>query len=52
MSPNWPSKNLRDIADVRISNIDKKTHAAEKPVKLCNYMDVYTNDYVTADLSS
>jgi len=43
----WTTRKLRDIADIRVSNVDKKTHASEKPVKLCNYMDVYTNEYVT-----
>jgi len=47
MSAPWPIKKLREVADIRVSNVDKKTHASEKPVKLCNYMDVYSNDYVT-----
>jgi type I restriction enzyme S subunit len=41
---------LSEIAEVRISNVDKKKHPAEKPVKLCNYLDVYANDYVTSKL--
>jgi type I restriction enzyme, S subunit len=47
MSAAWPTRKLCDIADIRVSNVDKKTHASEKPVKLCNYMDVYSNEYVT-----
>ena len=47
MSAVWPTKKLREIADIRVSNVDKKTHLSEKPVRLCNYMDVYSNDYVT-----
>lgn len=47
MSAVWPTKKLREIADIRVSNVDKKTYPSEKPVKLCNYMDVYSNDYVT-----
>ena len=47
MNVNWSTCKLRDIADVRVSNVDKKTSNAETPVKLCNYMDVYSNDYVT-----
>ena len=43
----WPTRKLRDIADIRVSNVDKKSHAAETPVRLCNYMDVYTNEYIT-----
>jgi type I restriction enzyme S subunit len=38
------------MADIRISNVDKKTQVGEKPVRLCNYMDVYENGYITAKL--
>jgi len=44
----WTIRKLRDLADIRVSNVDKKVHANEKAVKLCNYMDVYSNDYVTS----
>ena len=50
MNANWSTCKLRDIADVRVSNVDKKTSNAETPVKLCNYMDVYSNDYVTKSI--
>ncbi|MCL5057369.1 MAG: restriction endonuclease subunit S [Actinobacteria bacterium] len=43
----WPTKKLRDLADIRISNVDKKVQANQKTVKLCNYMDVYSNNYIT-----
>lgn len=50
MIGNWPNRKLRDVAEIRVSNVDKKVHASEKPVKLCNYMDVYSNEYVTSSL--
>jgi type I restriction enzyme S subunit len=50
MNAGWPTRKLSDIADMRVSNVDKKTHAVEKPVKLCNYLDVYSNEYVTGGL--
>jgi len=50
MSNTWPIKKLRELADVSISNVDKKAIPGEKPVKLCNYMDVYSNEYVTGIL--
>jgi type I restriction enzyme S subunit len=50
MNAPWPVGKLCSIADIRISNVDKKTYASEKPVKLCNYLDVYTNEYVTGGL--
>jgi type I restriction enzyme, S subunit len=50
MSKVWPNRILRELADIRVSNVDKKTIASEKFVKLCNYMDVYSNQYVTSRL--
>jgi len=50
MSNTWPTRKLRELADIRVSNVDKKVVASEKPVKLCNYMDVYSNEYVTGSL--
>ena len=50
MPLNWPTSKLRDLADVRVSNVDKKSYAAERPIRLCNYMDVYANDYLTSAL--
>jgi type I restriction enzyme S subunit len=46
----WRVAPLREIADIRISNVDKKATLGEAPVRLCNYMDVYANDYIRADL--
>jgi len=46
----WETKTLRDLADIHISNVDKKVHASEMPVKLCNYMDVYSNEYITSKI--
>ena len=42
----WRQVELGQIADVRVSNVDKKTVSGEVPVQLCNYMDVYSNDYI------
>ena len=46
----WRVAPLREIADIRVSNVDKKATLGEAPVRLCNYMDVYANDYIRADL--
>lgn len=46
----WVTARLADVADIRFSNVDKKALPGEVPVRLCNYMDVYANDYVTAEL--
>ncbi len=50
MPLNWSTSQLRDLADIRVSNVDKKSYATEQPIRLCNYMDVYANDYVTSAL--
>jgi type I restriction enzyme, S subunit len=48
---NWQIYSLDELADIRISNVDKKSKHGENSVLLCNYMDVYPNDYVTANLA-
>jgi len=47
----WQSMALSKIADIRVSNVDKKSVSGEKAVILCNYMDVYSNEYITRDLN-
>ena len=46
----WKSDRLSKFADIIVSNVDKKTEDGEAPVLLCNYVDVYKNDQITADL--
>ena len=46
----WRQVELGQIADVRVSNVDKKTVPGELPVQLCNYMDVYSNAYIRGHL--
>ncbi|HEX9775103.1 MAG TPA: restriction endonuclease subunit S [Actinomycetota bacterium] len=43
----WKSSRLKMVADVRLSNVDKKSVAGEPPVRLCNYTDVYYNEKIT-----
>jgi len=47
----WDAKSLRSIAQVSFSGVDKKTHSDEMAVRLCNYMDVYGNSYITSGLN-
>ncbi len=37
---------LGDIAQIIISNVDKKSNAGERTVRLCNYTDVYKRDTI------
>ncbi len=42
----WTAKKLKYLAIVNSSNVDKKTKEHEKDILLCNYVDVYKNDYI------
>ncbi len=42
----WETRRLRHVCDMRVSNVDKHTKAAETPVRLCNYVEVYKNERI------
>lgn len=44
------TRSLRHVADVLVSNVDKKSAEGERSVLLCNYTDVYYQTKITADL--
>lgn len=46
----WEIKKLKFNAAVKFSNVDKKTEEGEDAVQLCNYVDVYYNDFITLNL--
>ena len=46
----WPVVTLADVADLRLSSVDKKTTTGESKVRLCNYSDVYNNRVLRADM--
>ena len=46
----WREERIHDVAELRTSNVDKKSEEGEKPVKLCNYVDVYKYDRITSDI--
>jgi type I restriction enzyme S subunit len=43
----WKIHRLKEVADARPSNVDKKSQEGERSVRLCNYVDVYKNDLIT-----
>ena len=49
-SAGWQVVTLADVADLRLSSVDKKTTAGESKVRLCNYSDVYNNSVLRADM--
>ena len=42
----WDVRRLRTVAKMRVSNVDKHVKDGERPVRLCNYVDVYKNDRI------
>ena len=47
----WDVRRIATIADLRVSNVDKHVKEDEKPIRLCNYTDVYHNDRIRGDLA-
>ncbi|PSF31307.1 restriction endonuclease subunit S [Aphanothece hegewaldii CCALA 016] len=47
----WNIFKLKRMAEINISNVDKKTELNQEKVLLCNYVDVYYNDYITNKLN-
>ena len=45
----WEINRLKYIAKILPSNVDKHIYPDEIQVRLCNYTDVYYNDYITVD---
>ena len=46
-SGEWREVRLEEVSDLFFSNVDKKIYPEEMSVRLCNYMDVYSNFYIT-----
>lgn len=46
----WKAVPLRASADFMVSNVDKIPADDELPVRLCNYTDVYNNEFITGDM--
>ena len=47
----WEVRRLKYATDMRISNVDKHIKEGEEPVRLCNYVDVYNNDYINEQIN-
>ncbi|NCS94965.1 MAG: hypothetical protein GW761_14320 [Leptospira sp.] len=46
----WEVKKLKYLGIVQPSNVDKKKAEGEIPVHLCNYIDVYKNEFIEDSL--
>lgn len=47
----WKYIALNEAAAVVFSNVDKKIYDNQKPVILCNYMDVFYNKRITSAIN-
>ena len=47
----WGVYRIKNVVDMKLSNVDKHVREGELPVRLCNYNDVYKNDRITARIS-
>ncbi|MCG9126297.1 restriction endonuclease subunit S [Candidatus Poribacteria bacterium] len=45
----WKTIRLKHVAGILPSNVDKHIYPDEIQVRLCNYTDVYYNDFITVD---
>ena len=46
----WKILKLKEITDVRSSNVNKKSKNNERHIKLCNYTDVYYNEQINENI--
>jgi len=46
----WEERRLRNLTEIRVSNVDKHSKDGEILVRLCNYTDVYKNSVITTDM--
>jgi len=46
----WNLRKLKFVSKVEISYVDKKSFEHEIEVFLCNYIDVYRNDFITKEI--
>ncbi len=46
----WKVTTLGDIAQIEFSSVDKKTRPSERPIRICNYVDVFHNSFITREL--
>ena len=46
----WKIKRLKTAATYCVSNVDKVAVNDELPVRLCNYTDVYYNDFISPEM--
>jgi type I restriction enzyme S subunit len=48
---NWQKIKLENVANIKLSSVDKKTNEGERLIRLCNYTDVYKNSFIDYEKS-
>lgn len=51
LPPSWTATPLKAIASYSVSSVDKVPEDGERPVRLCNYTDVYKNEFIHLGLN-
>lgn len=46
----WVLRPLKAVARYMVSNVDKVPDETEEPVRLCNYTDVYKNEFIRSSM--
>jgi type I restriction enzyme S subunit len=46
----WEVKRLKFVAKIQFGGVDKKTEKEETEVLLCNYVDVYKNEFIDKNI--
>jgi type I restriction enzyme S subunit len=47
----WKKYNLSELADIKLSNVDKKEYPNQRQIRLCNYTDVYKNNFINSKIA-
>jgi type I restriction enzyme S subunit len=47
----WNLLRLKELSSIQNSNVDKKSYEGEKSIQLCNYVDVYKNEFIDSTLN-
>ena len=47
----WQVHRLRNLVEMRVSNVDKHVRDGEQAVRLCNYVDVYKHERIGPEIS-
>lgn len=50
LTSDFGEQPLKAVADLRVSNVDKKSYDGQLPVRLCNYTDVYYHREIDSSL--